>query len=609
MRKSVLPAMAVLLLVSGAFAPSAAVAPGIELLNTLASPDFEGRGVGTAGLDKARDLIQTRLAGAGLLPAFPGREGQPASYLQELRVFIGNDLLPGNAFFGRGDPSFIPLAFSRSGAIENAGLVFVGFGISLRPQAGRPDYDDYAGLDVKGKIVVAMTGDPGTGNPSSFFRDSSLHSYSTPIYKVQNAELHGAAGIVLVRDPLSLSGQGGEPALRFQPRQGGGAATGVLAGQISRVFAETLLGRDLRALQERIASTQRPASFAVDARGGMRVALDRRMGAVQNVAGLVPGTDPALAREFLVVGAHYDHLGYGGDHSHDPDGIGHAHPGADDNASGVQAAVSLAERVRRAGGGRRPLLVVLFTAEESGLLGSQHFVENPPLPEGARIVGMINLDMIGRLERNKLNVIDAGSALELPGLVERANREAGFFDLAMASSSFGSSDQASFLRKKIPAVFFTTGAHRDYHRPSDTAEKINAQGVARVEELTFALWRAIDSAAAPLTYDPASETPEQPPREGRGYGAYFGSVPEFEQGAHEGVLLQGARPGSPAEEAGLRAGDVLNGIGEIRVRSLQDLVFALRFYRPNDEIVVRWMRGGQAMSAKAVLRDRSSGSR
>lgn len=570
-----------------------------DLLSVLASPEFEGRGVGTKGLEKARDLLVAELENAGIAPAFSERGGKK-SYTQSFRVFIGNELSGENSFAGSDKASFVPLAFSKSGAVRGARAVFAGFGITVR-QGGKVGYDDYAGLDVKGKIVVVLTGDPGTGNKNSPFRNPAYYHYSSPMYKVQNAELHGAAGIVLVRDPLSLAGKE-EPALRFQSRQGGGSTSNLLAGQISIRFAEQILKRNLQEVQERIAKTQKPASFALSGNYDMSVALNRQLGSVENVAGFLPGRNAARAKEILVIGAHYDHLGFGGDSSMDPEGTGKVHAGADDNASGVVMALNLAKRLKEEKP-QRSVLVVFFSAEEVGLLGSKHFTESLPLPEGAKIAAMVNLDMVGRLDKNKLSVLAVRSAKEFDGIVEGVNRRFGF-DLVKGDSGFGSSDHASFLQSKIPSLFFTTGAHVDYHRPSDTADKIEREGMRKIENFVGAVLQRLDRMPSPPTYDPKSEDTLEPPRGGRGYGVYFGSIPEFNQGEAQGVLLQGVRPNSPAAEAGLQAGDLLIALGEIQIKNLHDLVFALRFYRPNEEVDVAWLRDGKRGSGKAVLRNR-----
>jgi hypothetical protein len=286
----------------------------------------------------------------------------------------------------------------------------------------------------------------------------------------------------------------------------------------------------------------------------------------------------------------------------DPNGIGKIHPGADDNASGVQAVLHLAEQIKKQGRNRRPLIVSFFTAEEVGLLGSKQFTDAMPLPEGAKAVAMVNLDMVGRLKNDRLTVLALKSSAGFNALVDAANQDF-HFDLAKGDSGFGSSDHASFLQVQVPALFFTTGTHEDYHRPSDTADKINGPGMEKVEQFVKAIYERLDAGPVPA-FDPKGLDPETPPREGRGYGAYFGSIPDFEQGPIDGVLLTGVNPGSPAEQVGLQAKDTLTGIGEIKIKNLYDFVFALRFYRPNEEVEVRWVRAGAAMRGRTTLRNR-----
>lgn len=599
MQKIIILSLLLISCATGAKREVASASYNFEVLKELSSDAYEGRGVGTQGLNRARDLLQREMQALGLEPAVEGKTGR--SYLQPFRVFIGNELGAKNSFAGKAGADFMPLAFSKSGLVKNAGLVFVGFGISLR-QGDKIVYDDYAGLDVKGKVVIALLGDPGTGNPKSPFRDPANYHYSSPMYKVQNAELHGAAGIVLVRDPLSLD-NGKEPRLWFQSRQGGGATSSILAGQASIHFAQKVLGKNLTEVQKKIAKSQKPASFQLSRKATMQVDLIRHLGEVQNVVGFFPGKNPALAKEYIVVGAHYDHLGFGGDSSMDPSGIGKIHHGADDNASGVQAVLHLAEMIKLVGN-ERPILFTLFSAEEVGLLGSKQFVETLPLPEGARVAAMINLDMVGRLKDRKLTVLALRSAKEFNGIVDKVNEDFRF-TLSKGDSGFGSSDHASFLLMKIPSIFFTTGAHADYHRPTDTFEKINQEGQLEVEKFVLEVWRDIDSASKAPEYDPSSEDGNQPPRPGHGYGAYFGSIPDFAEGnAVEGVLLQGVKPGSPAEKVGLQAKDILTGMGEIKVKNLYDFVFALRFYRPNETIKVTWVRDGKKMEGMATLKSR-----
>jgi predicted metalloprotease with PDZ domain len=212
--------------------------------------------------------------------------------------------------------------------------------------------------------------------------------------------------------------------------------------------------------------------------------------------------------------------------------------------------------------------------------------------------------MVGRMEKEKLSVLAVRSGREFSKIVDSVNSDFKF-DLGKGDSGFGSSDHASFLQMKIPSMFFTTGAHADYHRPSDTAEKINRAGMKRIESFVQQVVQRVDRLDGAPEYDPKSEDLPAPARGGRGYGVYFGSVPEFrEVESQEGVPLQGVRAGSPAEVAGLKPSDILTGIGEIKIKNLHDLVFALRFYRANEEVEVTWQRAGKSMRGKTLLKNR-----
>ncbi|MCO5144213.1 MAG: M20/M25/M40 family metallo-hydrolase [Oligoflexia bacterium] len=569
----------------------------LELVE-LSSPKYEGRGVGTQGLNLARDFLIERLRQSQRPPAFVSSDGHP-SYRQDFRLFIGNELGGGNSFEDTSQPDFYPYAFSRSGQV-NAPVVFAGFGISVR---GDSDfvYDDYEGLDVEGKIVVVLHGDPGTGNSQSRFRNPAYYHYSSPIYKAINAERHGAKAIVFVRDPISVDYPGQEePDLKFSPRQGGGVVNPILAGQLKLKYAEDFLQINLLHWQKEVARTQRPKSISVSKNAELKVSLVRRLGDASNIGAIIEGSDPELKKEVVVIGAHYDHLGYGGDSSLDnQENV--IHPGADDNASGVQAVLNLARRIKN---NQRTVLILFFSAEEVGLLGSKAFTESMPLTEGSKIVAMLNLDMVGRMRGQDLSVLALRSGKEFPKIISQVNEKFGLH-LILGDSGFGSSDHASFLSLKIPSIFFTTGAHEDYHRASDTAEKINAEGLSMVEDFVKDVFYTLDDSSKAPTYDSSIEEGETPPREGRGYGVYFGSIPEFEDSANQGVLLKGVKVNSPAEKAGLRGGDLLVGLGEIEIRNLQDFVFALRFYRPKEEVEVRWLRGSSLHKAKALLEARN----
>jgi membrane-associated protease RseP (regulator of RpoE activity) len=312
-----------------------------------------------------------------------------------------------------------------------------------------------------------------------------------------------------------------------------------------------------------------------------------------------------VAGECVVVGAHHDHLGLGGDASLAPDQLGTVHPGADDHASGVAALLAVARAAAAAGPARRTLLFVAFGAEELGVLGSAHLVRNPPAAcPVERMQLMVNLDMVGRPRNGKVYVDGADTARGLRDVVRALADAPPRLPLAPAfggSDGYGPSDHTSFYAKGVPVVFLFTGAHADYHRPTDTAEKVDGAAIAAVARLASRVAREAAEREGRLEVVRAAAPP---PRERAGYGAYLGAIPDFAERRDPGVLLTGVRAGSPAERAGLAGGDVLVRLGSTRLLSLQDLAFALRSNRPGDEVEIEFERGGKASVARVTLEER-----
>ena len=326
-------------------------------------------------------------------------------------------------------------------------------------------------------------------------------------------------------------------------------------------------------------------------------------GTGRNVIGALPGADPVQADEWVVIGAHYDHLGEGGPGSLTP-GTQAVHNGADDNASGVAAMMAAAERLAAGPRPARSVLFIAFTGEESGLLGSAHFAARPSIAPG-RMVAMINLDMVGRLGEGPLIVYGVDTAEEWPALLAPAADQAGV-RVATRGEGYGPSDHTSFYLKDIPVLHLFTNTHADYHKPSDDWEKIDAAGLQRVSALVTSLALATANRPAPLTLVRGAG---RPPGTGgpalAGYGAYLGSVPDFTP-VERGVKLGGVTPGSPAAAAGLQAGDVILGIGEHGVADLQAMTDALRAYKPGQTVVVHFDRAGTARTVEVTLGNRAA---
>ena len=324
----------------------------------------------------------------------------------------------------------------------------------------------------------------------------------------------------------------------------------------------------------------------------------------KNVIGILPGRDPVLRNQTVILGAHYDHLGLGGFGSLDPDSVGRVHNGADDNASGIAGLIQVAARLA-ASPPARTVVFIAFSGEELGLLGSAHYVKEPIYPLDGTLA-MINLDMVGRLRAGRLIVYGAKTAKEFPALLDSLNWYAGL-DIKAQGDGYGPSDQSSFYAAKRPVLHLFTDLHEDYHRTTDDWPKINLDGLKRVADFALGLVTALANRRGPLTFvDVPASLPLQaavPTITTPGYGAYLGTVPDMtiSQG---GVRLVGVRTGSPAEKAGLRGDDIITRIGKTETPDLQAMTDALRSYRPGEtvEIVVR--RGTTTTTVRATLGSR-----
>jgi peptidase M28-like protein/PDZ domain-containing protein/PA domain-containing protein len=562
---------------------------------------MEGRATGSPGMERAARYVALEFQQAGLLPG-----GDGGSYFQAFEVVTGihlgdqNRLRLQRAEGGQRyqvSQDFTPFSFSDSGRAQGE-VAFVGYGIT----APELQYDDYAGVDVSGKIVLVLTGDPRERDASSPFRRPEAYRYTEVRYKALNAREHGARGIILVTNPVA---HGEEPEHLFAIRGITSVSqSGILAINALRRVADAILdgsGSSLRGLQETMDRDLRPHSFVIS---GVTAEIDVQLihehGQARNVIGLLPGTDPALREQAVVVGAHYDHLGHGGETSLAPERYGEIHPGADDNASGVAGVIGLARLFAAQGGARRTIVFITFAGEEMGLLGSTHYVRAPAVPL-ERTVAMLNMDMIGRLRNDTVYVFGVDTGKEFREALETANRDVGF-TFKLSGDGYGPSDHTPFYGKNLPVLFFFTGPHPDYHRPSDTPEKINAPGLSRVVHLVAGILRRIAEESAPITFARVERaSPSQPsaPR-GQGYGPYFGLIPEFGQ-PDDGVRLNGVLAGSPAEQSGLQAGDLIVRFDGRTVRNLEDFVFVLRGKRAGDRVEVVYRRGNEEHTVRAVL--------
>ncbi|MGH7844620.1 MAG: M20/M25/M40 family metallo-hydrolase [Candidatus Binatia bacterium] len=562
----------------------------------LASDELMGRGVGTPGIDMARDYIAGEFKKYGLAPG-----GGPGGYFQRLSVPTGVRVVEPSSFIARGSrqlktqEEWIPLGLSGSGKITGE-VVFVGYGVTAKDYG----YDDYAGLDVKGKVVLVLRYEPPPKDDKSPFRKAPRYSrHATFNAKIDNARSHGAAGMILV--DLSSSRQNELVPLR---RSLGRAETSFVAVQVKKQIAEQWFpdrGLSLEELKQKIDGEEQPASTPLaGSHVAVQVTLEKISAPAENVVGFLPASDANRASESVIIGAHYDHLGLGSFGTLDDSQEGKIHNGADDNASGVavllQVARRLSERPQRL---KRNVVFVAFTGEELGLHGARHYVNHPPFPIDAAKT-MINLDMVGRMRKNGLTVFGLETAQEFRSLVNEAAQGLGLEVVTGSGRAMGRSDHAPFYGKSIPVLHLFTGNHEDYHRPSDDWEKLNIEGMEKVSVLLTALVEKIAQREEPLTFARPPQTPGKPADSETRYGAYLGTLPDFTE-LEGGVRLAGIQEGSPAQIAGLKEGDVIVQLAGTKVENLEDLAVALRSRKPGDQVDIVVLRRGNPLTFKAVL--------
>ncbi len=567
-------------------------------VDVLADDAMEGRGLGTAGIRKAADWIESRMRAIGLEPAF-GK-----SYRQTFPVKTGVSKTSGNRLDGVAEADWTPLGFSSPGAFSGE-LAFVGYGIDA-PSLG---YREYDGVDLRGKVALMLRYEPQERDEGSPFDGKQPSRWSSLRYKVLQARERGAVAVAFVTGPLQDEGEDKIPVLR---NDGPESPAGIPVFQVRTSVAARWLapaGIDLKRFQEQVDHDLIPRSRGTTGiRVGGEVAIRVDFVDADNVVGVYPGRG-SLASEALVVGAHYDHLGMGGERSMRPNVVA-IHNGADDNASGSISALLIAEELERrlaSTSERRTIYVALFAAEELGLGGSGAFVSQPPVPL-ERVAAMINLDMVGQLRDDLLIVYGTESAKEWSETVAWAAAAVpGGLKITSHGDGYGPSDQTPFYAAGVPVLFLFTGPHERYHTPDDDPRTLNAPGAAKVIE--FATAAAADAAtmAKRPTYQRTTAEPSMS-GDSRGYGAYLGTVPDYRamEAASGGVLLSDVRPGGPAALAGIRGGDTIVEMAGTKIENLHDMTFALQDHKPGQTIDVVVLRGGNRLPLKATLGDRAA---
>ncbi|MFY9620427.1 MAG: M20/M25/M40 family metallo-hydrolase [Pyrinomonadaceae bacterium] len=654
-------------LIASAIAQQPSTGPSVDRLRKdvthLASEMLDGRRTGTQGANDAAHHIAREFSLLGLRPgmqtakAARKRGATRARYLQPFPYVSKVELGKNNLFSVNPGPDaeqfvvredWMPLGFSSNAQIKNAEVSFAGYGIS----SAQLKYDDYARWNVRDRVAIVISGTPDGDNPHGQFVQAGQVRF-----KAAAAQAAGARALLIVANEENLpedrlarlsydnSGEAGIPVIVISRRLASRLLTGGTLAEFQATADSRKVDRPLRPpANSSIVHLPPAVTFSTE--------VIRRKAPSHNVIGILPGSDPKLKDEAIVIGAHYDHLGRGGQGSL-AQREGEIHHGADDNASGTAGLLELARMFSAQWPKpRRTIVFIAFSGEEEGLIGSSYYVNHPVVPL-QNTVAMINLDMVGRLNNQRLVIGGVGTAAEWRSMIDGANSEENMriaalssmgrgqdpsnwrvnldpkknpvgapivvgangrpvviaessgarmrdlatpFSLTLNEDGYGPSDHSSFYSKQIPVLFFWTGTHADYHKPSDTAEKINYEGLARITSFVANIVRDIDKSDKRPTH---KVTQVQSTARSTGFRVYLGTIPNYGDSS-DGMLLDGVRDGSPAAKAGLKAGDKIVKMAGKDVKNVYDYTQALSEMKAGEEYEVEIVRAGQRMTLKLV---------
>lgn len=544
-------------------------------VQALASSEMEGRFTMSAGGDRACDFIVKQIRSYGLLPG----EGKsyvhpfPVSFSQKPTSKCKVILRPSNQTAAplKLDVDYRPLVNS-SAKVADAPVVYAGYGLD------REDWNDFDGLDVKGKIVLMLRGVPEGQPPISTGS------------KARTAVELGAVGVIFAGPTAK-----GKPELPTYVRaQGMPPDLDVPGIGISSKAFEAFTGLDYWKCRE----ASKPEHPTLNLSARLEVEMVTNSGFGKNVIGILPGRDPKLKSEYVIVGAHYDHLGYGQTGS--MTGSDAIHYGADDNASGSAVVMAIAKAFAKSKSNKRTLVFQWYQGEELGLLGSAAWAkDHPEIVKAAS--AMINLDMVGRVRDGKVWVYGVGTAKEWQRLIDGIDR--GKLNPQLVNTTRGDSDQASFSRYNVPVVFFFSGIHPDYHTENDTVDKLNIAGMADVANFAAKLVAGVDALPSKLSYVGAT-LDSRPQGSGQGRRVRIGFIPDM-AAEGPGVVLTGVSPGSPAEKAGFKAGDRIVMFNGVRIDDLQGLQDEMMKVTPGAKVKVVFERNGEKTETEIVTESRS----
>jgi hypothetical protein len=563
----------------------------------LASEEMDGRLTGSEGARRAADYIVRELERIGARP-LPGRDSLRIPFQFTSGVSDRGSTLS-IAGWDAPSGSLQGLSFSDEGE-ASGGLVFAGYGITV-PEGQGFGYDSYHGLDVKDKVVLVLRYFPEDASPDA---KAVLARYSGLRFKAMNARDRGARGLLVVTGPRSpnageLVGMSSDSAVA-----GSGIVAASIRGEVAEKIFERFVGATLAEKQKALddGNPHVGGLEIPDSQVALNIRLQKETQTAENIVAHLPANaEGPLAGTTIVLGAHYDHLGRGKDGNSlaGKEEAGQIHYGADDNASGVAAVLAIAEKL--AGVERKAAVTfALWSGEELGLLGSADFLRADAIPV-AGMAAYLNFDMVGRMRDNKLVLQAVGTSSLWPKLIEQANVVAGF-DVQLSGDPYLPTDSTSFNQAGVPSLSFFTGSHAEYHRPADVASLVNYEDLQRIADLGALLTRKIADLPAKPDFLKVARTPQQ----GGSRDAvrvFTGTIPDYATEV-EGLLLSGVIEGGPAEEAGLRGGDVIVEFAGRKIGNVYDYTYALDVVKVGEPVVVVYLRNGERREAKLTPRAR-----
>jgi aminopeptidase YwaD len=561
----------------------------ISEIKYLASDELGGRFPGTKGDSLAEKFGIKKFKEAGLTPIGDDGYRQKFSFVSEIKAGTNNSLLvstSGVSNVYKLSDDFIPFGYSSVGTFEGD-LVFAGYGIN----AADLNYNDFKDIDLKDKIAVIFAYSPGYSTP----HDNPFSNYEQTRRKCNLVKEAGSKGVIVVTGPNSSEDELAK--LRTSTDH-----LGIPAISVKRAIVEALfksMGKNLEEFQKNMDSVRTPNSFAFTGSSAkIQVDLQYITANTANIIGYLEGNDPVLKKEVIVVGGHLDHLGDGLKYGSLYDGKdAQIHNGADDNASGSAGVMELAgyfgenrENLKRS------YIFMLFNGEEAGLLGSAFFVKSE-LFKKYNIVAMINMDMVGRLADNKLTIGGVGTSPIWKGMLDSLNNIYKF-TAVYNQDGYGPSDHSSFYSKDVPVLFFFTGLHKDYHRPTDKWNLINADGEVKVLDMVRDVMNTLDKMPARPEFVKAKSDNKE--RSNMGFRVTMGVVPDYSSTA-EGLQITGVKSGGPADKAGLLAEDIITKLGDYEIKNIYDYTDALSKFKPGEDTEVVVKRGNEELKLKVTF--------